>query len=53
MAKYRNVRTGRELTFRYADEWLEASEGWERVDEERAEEPEASEPEAEHEGSND
>lgn len=32
MAKYRNVDTGRELDRPGRDEWLEASSGWERVD---------------------
>jgi hypothetical protein len=31
--KYRNVRNGRVVERPAADEWLEASAGWERVDE--------------------
>lgn len=31
MAKYRNVRTGREIEFETEHEGLEASDGWERV----------------------
>jgi hypothetical protein len=33
MVKYRNVRTGRILERPTQDEWLEASTGWERIDE--------------------
>lgn len=40
MATYRNVQHGRKVTRPYADEWLEKSAGWERVDAEQ--EPEAS-----------
>lgn len=32
MFKYRNVKTGRELERPAADEWLEASSGWEPVE---------------------
>jgi hypothetical protein len=38
--KYRNVRTGRVLERPTTDEWLEASSGWERVDDEPIPEPE-------------
>ena len=30
--KYRNVKTGRVVARPHEDEWLEASAGWERVD---------------------
>lgn len=33
MVRYRNVQTGREWETPAADEWLEASSGWERIEE--------------------
>jgi hypothetical protein len=39
--KYRNVRSGRVLERPAEDEWLEASAGWERIDEPTPEQPEA------------
>lgn len=33
MPKYRNVQTGREYDRPAEDKWLEASAGWERIDE--------------------
>ena len=33
MIRYRNVRHGRVLERPTEDEWLEASSGWERIDE--------------------
>jgi hypothetical protein len=46
MFKYRNVRSGRVLERPAPDEWLEASAGWERVDElcDYLPEPAAEEP---------
>lgn len=39
MVKYRNTKTGRVLERPFEDEWLEASSGWERVDDAPAGEP--------------
>lgn len=47
--KYRNTQTGRVLERPAQDEWLEASAGWERIDE-PSEDPAQDD---EHEGSND
>jgi hypothetical protein len=46
MFKYRNVRSGRVLERPERDEWLDASAGWERVDEICDYAPEPVEPEA-------
>lgn len=39
--RYRNVRTGRVIERPTTDEWLEASSGWERVEDELAPDAEA------------
>lgn len=49
MVTYKNVRTGREITRPYKDEWLEASAGWDRLADEPAPKPSKDE----HEGSED